>query len=57
MAKKSRRAKSKMCGCHVTKTRRGTPAAKCSSATLWRFLSKKQAATLRRKHGKREFCL
>lgn len=52
----------KVCGCRVTKTRRGTPALKCSEPAksghwcppLWRFLSKKQAASLRK--NKAPFC-
>ena len=49
-------AKAKMCGCKVTKTRRGTPALRCTEAVRWQFLSKKQAAALRKKHGNKTFC-
>lgn len=51
-----KRAKGEMCGCHLTHTRRGTPAVRCSEATLWRFLSKAQFSVLKRKHGKKAFC-
>jgi len=48
--------KNKMCGCKLVHTRRGTPAVRCSEATLWRFLSKAQFAALKKKHGKKAFC-
>ena len=57
MAKKTKKAtKKQWCGCGIVRLKSGTQALRCSEATAWRFLSKDQAATLKKQHGASKFC-